>query len=245
MAKTLKQPTVTNFISRMIKDGGISSSSNYHLEFAPGNASSKNSLSTWLKDKYAIDMKSGQDSTSVSKIVMLANEIQIPGVSLTSQDVRGVHKGITMKPAQAKVYNEMDMSFILDLESMPLRFFKGWQDYILGTSETRESHGKTRGLVTRFYNDYACDIKVTKLEKWDKNKGSVSTEEDSANQYEGHYAPWSVTLAKAYPYMVSSIPYSSASAQVVKLSVGCYYEHSYFEDPAIPPNSFQNRVRGI
>ena len=48
---------------------------------------------------------------------MLANEVQIPGVNMTSQDVRGVKKGINMKPAMAKVYNEMDLSFILDVNS--------------------------------------------------------------------------------------------------------------------------------
>ena len=47
---------------------------------------------------------------------------------MVSQDVKQVHKGINMKPAMAKVYNEMDMSFILDVQSEAYRFFRGWQD---------------------------------------------------------------------------------------------------------------------
>ena len=76
---------------------------------------------------------------------MLANEVQIPGVNMTSQDVRGVKKGINMKPAMAKVYNEMDLSFILDVNSTPMRFFNAWQDYIAGNFEGAEFNGDPYG----------------------------------------------------------------------------------------------------
>jgi len=73
------------------------------------------------------------------------------------------------------------------------------------------------GLVQKFYNDYTMDVKIHKIEK----QGPTGA---------GIYHAFTIGLVKAYPYMVSSIPYSGGSAQVVKLSVGMYYEHAYFED---------------
>lgn len=212
--KEIKKATIDSFISRIISEKGASSSSQYEIEFVTGDVPK---LKSHLKARYDIDLKQGEGSNNLTDINLLANEVQIPGVSMTSQDIRGLHKGVNMKPAMAKVFNEMDMSFILDVDSMALRFFKGWQDFILGTSEAKENKERTLGIVQKFYNDYTMDVKIHKIEK----QGPTGA---------GIYHAFTIGLVKAYPYMVSSIPYSGGSAQVVKLSVGMYYEHAYFED---------------
>ena len=212
--KEIKPTPIGSFISRIINEKGASSSSLYEIEFVTG---STGNLKSHLKERYDIDLQQGEGTDNLTDINMLANEVQIPGVSMTSQDIRSVHKGVNMKPAMAKVFNEMDMSFILDVDAMPLRFFKGWQDFILGTSEAKENKERTLGIVQKFYNDYTMDVKIHKIEK----QGPTGA---------GVYHAFTIGLVKAYPYMVSSIPYSGGSAQVVKLSVGMYYEHAYFED---------------
>ena len=108
---TLK--SVTSFLADLQNTGGPSSTNQYDLEF--GGVS--NILKTRLEEY-------GIEQLSFNKLMVdLANEIQIPGTSLTSQDVKSIHKGINMKPAMAKVYNEMDLSFILDVTSEAYRFF--------------------------------------------------------------------------------------------------------------------------
>ena len=100
---TLK--SVTSFISDLQTRGGPSSTNQFDLEFACGDK-----LKQFMQDEYQIE------NTSYNNLMVdMINEAQIPGVSLTSQDVKQVHKGITMKPAMAKVYNEMDFSCILDV----------------------------------------------------------------------------------------------------------------------------------
>ena len=212
--KEIKKATIDSFITRVVSQKGVSSSSQYEIEFVTGDTPK---LKSHLKTRYDIDLQQGEGSNNLTDINMLANEVQIPGVSMTSQDIRGLYKGVNMKPAMAKVFNEMDMSFILDIDSMPLRFFKGWQDFILGTSEAKENKERTLGIVQKFYNDYTMDVKIHKIEKqW----GGIP----------GTYQSFSIGLVKAYPYMVSSIPYSGGSSQVVKLQVGMYYEHAYFDN---------------
>ena len=67
----------------------------------------------------------------------------------------------------------------------------------------------------RYYNDYTCDMTITKLEKY-------------GNKEKGEYAsPFSVRLIKAWPFTISSVPLSSASANgLVKVTVSLYYEYS-------------------
>ena len=215
-------PSVTTFLTKI--NNSISSGNLYDIEFSfppqPAFKGGKPSLGDWLAKATNLDSSRKSKPLDTEIISMLANEVQIPGVNMTSQDVRGVKKGINMKPAMAKVYNEMDLSFILDVNSTPMRFFQAWQDYIAGNFEGASFAGDPYGpvfakkekqaLATSFYNDYTCDVKIRKYEKFD---GS-------------NYDNFHIQLVKAYPYMVSSIPYSAASSQVVKLSVGMYYEYS-------------------
>ena len=100
--------SVTTFLADLQKKGGPSSTNQFDLEFACGAK-----LNAFLQENYGII---GTEYNNL--MVDLVNEAQIPGVSLTSQDVKQVHKGINMKPAMAKVYNEMDFSCILDVLSL-------------------------------------------------------------------------------------------------------------------------------
>ena len=214
---TLK--SVTSFISDLQTRGGPSSTNQFDLEFAVGDK-----LAKFMKEEYQIE------NTSYNNLMVdLINEAQVPGVSLTSQDVKQVHKGITMKPAMAKVYNEMDFSCILDVRSEAFRFFTAWQHFIQGADvgiPTKLSGKKeARALAQHFYNDYTCD---TTIKKYEKYTGQFDDPDDSNYVPESNYHTFTIQLRKSYPYMMSSIPYSSGGSGVVKLSIGMYYEYSEY-----------------
>ena len=204
---TLK--SVTSFISDLQTRGGPSSTNQFDLEFACGDK-----LKQFMIDEYQIE------NTSYNNLMVdMINEAQIPGVSLTSQDVKQVHKGITMKPAMAKVYNEMDFSCILDVKSEAYKFFTAWQQFIQGgfVQDPRvEGQDYVRALAQNYYKDYVCNTKIMKYEKFSPDK--------NANQ-KTQFHTFTVELKNSYPYMLSSIPYSSAGSGVVKLSIGMYYEY--------------------
>ena len=210
---TLK--SVTSFLSNLQKSGGPSSTNQFDISFAVTPQ-----LSRFLSEKYGIV------GTSYNNLMVdMINEAQIPGTSLTSQDVKSVHKGINMKPAMAKVYNEMDFSCILDVTSEAFKFFTAWQQFIQG-AEVRDpsaTSGKSysRALAQNYYSEYVCDTEIKKYEKFDPK--SVSGVVAGTN-----YHTYTVKLIKAYPYMMSSIPFSSAGSGVVKLSIGMYYEYAEY-----------------
>ena len=216
--------SVTKFLTDLKVSGGPSSTNQYDLEFGIGQGGLNTELDTWLK-------KYGVENRSFNKLMVdMANEIQIPGTSMVSQDVKSVHKGINMKPAMAKVFNEMDLSFILDVKSEAYRFFRGWQDFITGIPT--ESDKYQRAYVQNYYKSYVCNTIIKKFEKYDPE---AAGERGVTNNPDEQFHVWTVKLVNSYPYMMSSIPYSSGGSGVVKLSVGMYYEYSEFM-PITPKN---------
>ncbi len=215
-----------NFMQAVGKSGGISASNLYEFQIQPTSK-----LIEFFKRNVTDSFLDMVGSGSQLNLQLLCNEIQLPGVTYSAFDVKSVHKGITQKHATAKVYNELDVSFFMDGTSMPLRFFRAWQDYI-----QNGVHGATsqyylndipykRAFASNYYEDYACDMILTKLEKFEtfKEKDDSPRTLDLEPKYRN---AWSARLVKAYPYTVASIPYSAGPAQLVKVTVGFYYEYS-------------------
>ena len=217
---------VQNFMQAIGKSGGISASNLYQFSFAK-----KPKLAKFFEDNLGQDFLKLTDNGDELNLQLLCNEIQLPGVTYSAFDVKSVHKGITQKMATAKVYNELDLSFFMDGTSLPLKFFRAWQDFTQNGSAGNpeffyEDQPYKRAFASNYYEDYACDMFISKLEKF---KGSAEEQRDESGDIKknDYYNPWNARLVHAYPYTVASIPYSAGAAQLVKVTVGFYYEYSH------------------
>ena len=213
-----------NFMQAIGKSGGISASNLYQFSFQPTPK-----LEAFFKDNVFDEFLKLTDNGDTINLQLLCNEIQMPGVTYSAFDVKSVHKGITQKHATAKVYNELDVSFFMDGTSLPLRFFRAWQDFTSnGIASNPEffydDQPYKRAFASNYYEDYACDMFINKLEKFDSPQGEPRKIGGDSGDYKN---PWNVRLVKAYPYTVASIPYSAGPAQLVKATVGFYYEYSH------------------
>ncbi len=213
---------VSTFIQKILdKKSGISASNLYSFNIQEPQQTSGYKLKTFFKDNIGFD-------SSAEELTLLCNEIQLPGITYSATDVKSVHKGIIQKMASGKVYNELDISFFLDAESMPLKFFRAWQDFTMGGKEIatdiygdRAPTNRQQAFAMRYYDHYCCTLDIKKLEKYNVPK-SESEEKTPPELKE----VWEAKLFGAYPYTVSSIPYSAGPAQLVKVNVGFYYEYS-------------------
>ena len=217
---------VQNFMQAIGKSGGISASNLYQFSFAK-----KAKLGKFFEDNLGEDFLKLTDNGDEINLQLLCNEIQLPGVTYSAFDVKSVHKGITQKMATAKVYNELDLSFFMDGTSLPLKFFGAWQDFtqngVAGNPEFfYDDQPYKRAFASNYYEDYACDMFISKLEKF---KGAAEEERDDNGNIKknDYYNPWNARLVHAYPFTVASIPYSAGAAQLVKVTVGFYYEYSH------------------
>ena len=215
---------IENFMQAIGKSGGVSASNLYEFSIQPTEK-----LSKFFTDNLEGDISTLSIGEGQLNLQLLCYEIQLPGVTYSAFDVKSVHKGITQKHATAKVFNELDVSFFMDGTSLPLRFFRAWQDFIqngvIGNPREYYSYDTAeeyrRAFAANYYEDYACDLIITKLEKF-----NVPSDEGSSETSD-YRVPWEARLVKAYPYTVASIPYSAGPAQLVKATVGFYYEYSH------------------
>ena len=220
---------IEEFKERILtRSGGISASNLYQFSIDAGEGG----MRQYLADNNFTGTDTGDDIVNLN---LLCNEIQLPGVTYSSHDLTQPKKGITQKMATSKVFNELDVSFYCDAESMPLIFFRSWQDYIMGGLENPQfAYSESNTLskyehqvyAQRYYHSYTCDILIHKLEKYGIDKFDFDSYEASGRKKD-YKVGFHARLAKAYPYTVSSIPYSAGSAQLVKVTVGFYYEYSH------------------
>lgn len=202
--------SISGFISEVAKRGGIASSNSYDLQIK---------LSEPLK-QFISGIYGTQTTDNFLFLRMLCNEIQIPGMVYASADIKSPYKGINVRLPYAKIYNSLDLSFVCDMESVPYRVFRGWQDWISNNYKNSRDNlnpGSGAAFYFRYYDDIVADIEIIKLEKTKGEKDKI-------------YQPFQVILRRAYPYSVTSIPLSAASAQLVKVTVSMYYEFSEFKN---------------
>ena len=176
-----------------------------------------------------------QIDAGIYRMNLLCQDIQIPGTSFNVMDLKMPKKGLTQKMATARMYNELDVSFICDIGSSPISFFKLWQDLIIGIQPTKMPQNpglynpdtyadkfEHKAYAQRYYNDYTCDLVITKLEKH-----GVLPDAEGKRKKEYQKA-FQVRLGKAYPYSFNTVPYSAGPAQAVKCQVAFYYEYQHF-----------------
>ena len=185
-----------------------------------------------------------QIDAGIYRMNLLCQDIQIPGTSFNDMDMKMPKKGLTQKMATARMYNELDVSFICDLNSSPISFFKLWQDMIIGIQPTKMKQNpglynpdtyadkqEHLAYAQRYYNDYTCDLTITKLEKFGVEKKTtpgVDGADPVSERPEEYNKSFKVRLGRAYPYSFNTVPYSAGAAETVKCNVAFHYEYQQF-----------------
>ena len=236
--------TVDNYIKQIVGKG-VSSSNLFEFSIKPSEVMTN----FWADNGKAYpwyDAAGNQFDAGVYRLNLLCQDIQIPGSTFNSVDVRMPKKGLTQKMAAAKMYNELDVTFICDLGSTPISFFKMWQDMTIGiqpgqvapepiySKDSRYTTLPHMAYAQRYYDDYTADVVINKLEKYGVTKGEVKTVDTSPGKKtdyvirEDYHVPLKVRLVNAYPYSFSTVAYSAGPAQAVKCTVAFYYEYQQF-----------------
>lgn len=214
---------IQNFVDSVLKQG-LSYNNEYSFWFEPGspgddkNANQKELykiLSTTYEGAFNGTEKIIGSSIQPAgfKMIVLCEEISLPGVSTATGNARGIYQGVDFKYAHTKIYNDLSLSFICDREYTPLRFFETWFHYAYNGGDGNP-YSSTRSYTTRLYYDYCLDMTIVKDE--DKN-GKVDPENDSKRSVE--YA-----IKNTFPTSISSIPLNTGASQVVRFTVNLSYE---------------------
>ena len=82
---------------------------------------------------------------------------------------------------------------------------------------------KVKIILISFFFLFSCSKSISERQL---NTIIDSYENYNAKGDDDYKTTWEARLVKAYPYTVASIPYSAGPAQLVKVTVGFYYEYS-------------------
>ena len=219
----------------IVGDYGLSSSNQYHVSFEIPLSIGSNTdgtLTEFMRNRgFDIEGVSEPEvfgsntspNTNMMKLSFLADEINIPGYSVATGDLKGTVPGINIRYAHTRNFTEMNMAFLMDMDHTPLRFMRLWSDFIFGFEESYgvSSSSPTIFSQMQYYNNYAHDIIIDKLEP----NTSSRTKSMAKSSLETHNVVTRTRLHKAFPYMLNDLTVSNAPNQPMRLQTTFYYEY--------------------
>ena len=188
-----------------------------------------------------------QMSQTVDLMRLYTDEASIPGVQMTTGDYR-ITNTPNLKYAYGSVFSEVNFSFLMDADSRIKSVFDVWTNWIYGYSGKRDAFlevfgiefaNRTPKLRTRYRDDYAVDIVITKYERSmsshanrpGSNSPNYSVKDiipgstkSGGTKFYRAVPVYAVRLFKAFPSNVSSIDLNNGSTELSKLSVSFEFE---------------------
>jgi len=152
--------------------------------------------------------------TSGEKLSYLADEVNIPGFSVSTGEFEGHVPGMNQKYAHTKTFRDFSVTFLMDHTHLPYKVMQKWGEFIFPyqSLDTIDTEKGRNFIATEYYNNYACGMTIRKLEH-EPSKDVFTT---------GLY------LHNVYPYIINDMTVSNAPNQPLKFQVSFYYEYSRF-----------------
>jgi len=242
----------------VVGDYGLSSSNKYQIGFLlPVVENGNELLSDYLKRTGITDI-SQQDPFQYERnarvqsggvLSYLADEVNIPGYSIATGEFKGFRPGINARYPHTRNPNECTIAFLQDMKHTPLRFIRSWSDYIFGFNQTEIGDFKqplpqdqaissaipytdAPYALMNYYDDYACDIIIDKLEPNVNTVTKLKAGSDGTGSFGTHNVVTRTILRKAYPYLSNDFTVSNAPNQPVRVGVTFFYEYMQTQYPA-------------
>ena len=194
------------------------------------------------------------DLKASNKLLRLyTDEASLPGLQISTGDYR-VTNTPNLKYAYGAVFNEMELSFLLDSESKIKGIFDLWTNWIYGYATQRttfpdEIEDLFRGspqqnFRTAYRDEYTVDITIIKYERYMNGKSNSKEPSDKTTAFPlsqiipdavgkrsrsatGFYEAvpvHAVKLFNAFPSNISSVALNREETSMSKLSVSFEYE---------------------
>lgn len=197
---------VQNYLNAIVNGKGMAKSNTYAIYFSGDVITNRLGVSRGGLDS-AVDGKNFNPSKVGQRILLMCDEVSLPGVQSSTGSVSGRYQG--QGPVYypvSPIYTDLQLSFMCDAEMQALKFLLDWHEYIYQTT-TAKSNNKARKL--KYPNEYQCNITIEKREK--NATDEIGTLSLTYNLY------------NAWPYSVDAVPLSYGSSQLVKCTANFYY----------------------
>ena len=189
---------ITSFLSQVSRNGGMSFSNNFIVEFKNG------------ADKYF-------DNDLVE---IFCEEAQLPNSNTATGTQTGLITGLgSVDYPHTRVFTEFSLTFMLDANLNILKSLNNWYYDIIGGSDNNTTEigsnplSPNRVTRVRYRDTYVGEIRITKAESG----------KDSAVERK----PITYVMEKAWPYQIDAVPLQFGSSQITKVTANFKYERHY------------------
>ena len=207
---------ITNVLSNIIGPSGLASSNRYQISFEFGqNALLANTVGVSGVPEPRIYEGTSIDSEG-AKISYLADEVNIPGFSVSTGDFEGHAPGMNQKYAHTKTFRDFTITFLMDQDHLPYKMLHKWAEFIFPYQKLGNDARSRDFVLTNYYNDYTCNMVIDKTElvpseRQRKDKLPVKS---------------TIYLYNVYPYLINDITVSNGPNQPLKFQASFFFEYS-------------------
>ena len=163
---------IKDVMSNIIGPGGLASSNRYQISFQFGeNTPLANAVgvSGVLEPR---DYENSRLDSEGAKLSYLADEVNIPGYSVSTGDFEGHMPGMNQKYAHTKTFRDFTITFLMDQDHLPYKMLHKWAEFIFPFQNTNgvSVEDATTGpnlrnfVLTEYYNNYTCNMVIDKTE---------------------------------------------------------------------------------
>jgi len=210
---------ITDVMANIIGPGGLASSNRYQISF---QFTENSQLSAAVGINGTVQepqlYETGSINSDSAKISYLADEVNIPGFSISTGDFEGHMPGMNQKYAHTKTYRDFTITFLMDQQHLPFKMLHKWTDFIFlpqpGT--VTDDIDERSYIITNYYNDYTCNMVIDKLEIKPSEKDPLKKSVPKSSIY----------LYNVFPYLINDITVSNGPNQPLKFQASFYFEYS-------------------
>lgn len=220
---------ITDVMTNILGPGGLASSNRYQIAF---QFTDNSKLATAVGIDGIVQTPEIYDNTAESltrkaaKLSYLADEVNIPGFSVSTGDFEGHLPGMNQKYAHTKTYRDFTITFLMDHRHLPYDMLHKWAEFIFipqstnGVSLGLSGRARNNYVLTNYYNDYTCNMVIDKLERIDRGQGAEQKPRIESR------ARSSLYLYNVFPYLINDITVSNGPNQPLKFQASFYFEYS-------------------
>ena len=211
---------ITDVMTNILGPGGLASSNRYQIAF---QFTDNSKLATAVGIDGIVQTPEIYEDTEASltrkaaKLSYLADEVNIPGFSVSTGDFEGHLPGMNQKFAHTKTYRDFTITFLMDHRHLPYDMLHKWAEFIFipqstnGVSLGLSGRARNNYVLTNYYNDYTCNMVIDKLERTDRGESRARS---------------SLYLYNVFPYLINDITVSNGPNQPLKFQASFYFEYS-------------------
>lgn len=226
--------SISTFISSIAKNGGMSFSNGYDIEF-------DFSKTNFRGEGVSADFETLGDhlnkvvenyNASDSLFKLLCDEAQLPNVQSATGQLQGRYLGENqVSYPYAKFYTDLTLGWMCDANMTPMKFLTAWHSFIFGSQSVSDEYSDKvimaganqklddlksyapkriqRPVRLNYPSSYLANCRITKTEK-----GPQAPNARGSMMY---------ILEDIYPYSIDAVPMAYGTSQITKVTANFYY----------------------